>query len=161
MNPGNAAITPDLPAAIASADHWLALALTTVLVAATVFLHYEALERLNYGIGSWRMRPRARVLALIVAIMVLHIAEIWIFGVGIYAASLFPGLGAIVGTDSLMLLDAIYVSATTYTTLGFGDLTPVGPIRLLVGTESLVGFVMLTWSASFTYLEMQRYWRPR
>lgn len=153
--------TPDLFTAMASADHWLVIAITTALVGAAVFLHYEALERPNYSIPSWRLNQRPRVLALIIFIMALHIAEIWIFGIGIYLTVQFPDLGRIAGADPLMLLDAIYVSAVTFTTVGYGDLTPDGPIRLILGTEALTGFVLVTWSASFTYLEMQRYWRPR
>jgi hypothetical protein len=50
---------------------------------------------------------------------------------------------------------------TTYTTLGFGDIVPVGPVRFLTSVEALTGFVLITWSASFTYLEMNRFWKPR
>jgi len=53
----------------------------------------------------------------------------------------------------------VYFSAVTYSTVGFGDVIPTGPLRFLVGTEALTGFVLITWSASFTYLEMQRYWK--
>jgi hypothetical protein len=60
------------------------------------------------------------------------------------------------GSDNLF--DAIYLSATTYTTLGIGDLAPVGAVRLVSGMEALTGFLMITWSASFTYLEMSRLW---
>ena len=34
-----------------------------------------------------------------------------------------------------------------------------GTIRFMVGTQSLVGFVLISWSAAFTYLEMDRFWR--
>lgn len=34
-------------------------------------------------------------------------------------------------------------------------------ITVFLSYEALTGFVLLAWSASFTYLEMQRYWRPR
>ena len=43
-----------------------------------------------------------------------------------------------------------------YTTVGFGDIAPLGPVRLLVGIEALAGLVLITWSASFTFLIMQR-----
>jgi hypothetical protein len=59
----------------------------------------------------------------------------------------------------LRLLDAVYLSTATFTTVGYGDLIPQGPLRLLLGIESLSGFLLVTWSASFTYLEMQRNWR--
>jgi hypothetical protein len=29
----------------------------------------------------------------------------------------------------------------------------------MAGTMALTGLVMITWSASFTYLEMARFWR--
>ena len=57
------------------------------------------------------------------------------------------------------LLELVYLSAMTFTTVGYGDVSPVGPIRFLAGTEALVGFMLITWSASFTYLHMARHWR--
>ena len=59
------------------------------------------------------------------------------------------------------LADAMYLSAVTYSTVGFGDVAPIGGIRFLAATESLIGLMMVTWSASFTYLEMSRHWRRR
>ena len=56
------------------------------------------------------------------------------------------------------LLFAIAFSFTTFTTLGFGDIVPHGDLRFLTGIESLTGLVLITWTASFLYLEMQRYW---
>jgi hypothetical protein len=46
----------------------------------------------------------------------------------------------------------------TYTTVGYGDFVPTGAIRFLCGVEALAGFVLITWSASFMFIEMQRYW---
>ncbi len=91
--------------------------------------------------------------------LALHVLEIWIFGITAAGLLLLPNTGSIVGAHSLGLLDAVYLSATTYTTLGFGDLTPVGPIRFLSGTIALTGFVLIAGSASFTYMEMSRNWR--
>jgi hypothetical protein len=68
--------------------------------------------------------------------------------------------GSITGLTTTSLPDFVYFSATTYTTVGFGDAVPAGAIRFLAGMEALTGFVMITWSASYTFLEMQRDWRP-
>lgn len=38
-------------------------------------------------------------------------------------------------------------------------MAPQGAIRFLAGTEALTGFILITWSASFLYLEMEQYWR--
>jgi hypothetical protein len=36
--------------------------------------------------------------------------------------------------------------------------TPVGPIRLLAGLEALNGLLLIGWSASYTYIAMERFW---
>ena len=53
----------------------------------------------------------------------------------------------------------MYFSASIYTTLGLGDFVPSGSIRFLVGMQALVGFTLISWSAAFTFLEMERFWR--
>ena len=57
------------------------------------------------------------------------------------------------------ILDSVYYSFTSYTTLGFGDIEPSGAIRFVTGMESLTGLVLITWTASFIFIEMERYWR--
>ena len=49
----------------------------------------------------------------------------------------------------------------TFTTVGTSVAHLVGPIRFLSGTEALTGLFLITWSASFTFLEMERFWRER
>ena len=146
--------------AMGSLPHWSSVGLTVFLVGLTVGLHYEVLQFLSNQVGKWsHIRPRIRVLVLIIILLLLHIVEIWLFGAGLYTTKYFSSLGGITGIDNYDLLDAVYLSATTYTTVGYGDLIPHGPIRFLIGTEALVGLMMITWSASFTYLEMQNYWK--
>ena len=45
--------------------------------------------------------------------------------------------------------------------MGFGDIEPFGYIRFLAGIEALTGLLLITWSASFLFLEMQRFWRDQ
>ena len=68
------------------------------------------------------------------------------------------GLGGFAGGFVDSFSSFLYFSAETYTSLGLGDISPVGDIRLLAGLESLNGLVMISWTASFTYLEMRKYW---
>jgi hypothetical protein len=56
------------------------------------------------------------------------------------------------------LLDCAYFSFTVYTSLAFGDIVPLGDLRFLYGLKSLIGLVMIAWSASFMHLEMQKNW---
>ena len=103
---------------------------------------------------------------MILGLLVTHICEIWIYAIGYGLLDGVEGFGSIATTSSHTLpsdwLDDIYFSFVTYTTVGYGDLVPVGPIRFIAATEALNGWVLLGWSASFTFLEMQRFWRnPR
>ncbi len=143
-------------------SHAWIVAATLALVATTVAMHYEGLIWLARRFGG-RREPLGRrtVLLVIAGLLVLHVAEIFLFGAAYWGLLRIPGSGSIAGADPLELYDAVYLSASTYTTVGFGDLAPVGPIRFLAGTEALIGLMMITWSASFTYLEMSRHWRER
>lgn len=139
----------------------LIVVLVTVLaVSAAVLVHYEGLSLLSQWLSKRReQHPRRKVLYGIFGVLTLHIAEIWVFGFAVWVALRFANTGSVSGSISTSLLDAVYLSAVTYTTVGFGDLAPVGPIRFIGGTMALTGFVLITWSASFTFLEMERYWR--
>lgn len=151
-------MTPELLRAATSPLYWGIVVATLLLVGGAVTLHFEGLDRLNRTMPQWRMAPRMRILRLIFVIIALHIAEIWVFGIGLHLITLVPGSGDI-GAGTSRILDAVYLSTTTFTTVGYGDLVPRGPLRLVLGSEALTGFVLLTWSASFTYLEMQRFWQ--
>jgi hypothetical protein len=94
-------------------------------------------------------------------VIFLHVIEIWLFGVGYYVLEAEPGFGTVQGLQTTELRDFVYFSAMTYTTVGFGDVVPVGPIRFLAAIEAIAGLVLIAWSASYTYLEMQRHWLPR
>jgi hypothetical protein len=69
------------------------------------------------------------------------------------------GLGSIDGEVSGTWLDFFYFSVSTYTTLGVGDVVPIGPLRVVAGIESLTGLVLIGWSASYTYLVMEHTWK--
>lgn len=154
---------PSLPLdeAVACSSHWIVALLSAGILIIVIVIHYEALERLNSALPHLHAKPRLRIPVLIVALFSVHTLEIWIYGGALYGISQWPQFGGVAGIDQLKLLDAVYLSTTTYTTLGYGDLVPTGPIRLLLGIEALSGFLLVTWSASFTYLEMQRNWQVR
>lgn len=144
--------------------HWdanlLIVAVTALTVALAVLIHYEGLVVLSRWLYQRRDGERRRkVLYGVFGVLVLHIVEIWLFGVSTWLLLMVPNAGTIAGAHPPHLFDAVYMAAVTFTTVGFGDLAPVGPIRFLSGTTALTGFVLIAWSASFTYLEMERFWR--
>ena len=138
----------------------LATGLTLVLVGAAVLIHYEVLRGLNYSLPQLSFSARTRILLVIGAIVLAHLVEICLFAVAFLLAHGRAGLGSIAGEVSGSWLDYFYFSATTYSTLGVGDVVPEGPLRVVAGLESLTGLVLIGWSASFTYLTMQQTWQP-
>jgi hypothetical protein len=140
--------------------HIITTLVTMLVVILAVLSHYEGLRYFTNWMAATRLRPRLRIVMMIYGLLLLHTLEIWLFGLSYWLLSSDPGYGMIVGeTDIAVLVDYVYFSATVYSTLGFGDLLPSGPIRLIVGIESVTGLLLITWSASFTYLEMIQYWR--
>ena len=67
-------------------------------------------------------------------------------------------IGGFAGLPVESFQDCLYFSVVTYTSLGFGDQVPVSHARLIAGVEALNGLLLIGWSASFTYLAMERYW---
>jgi hypothetical protein len=130
-----------------------------LLVIATTVLHYEVLRALNAGLPALGIPGRATLVVVILAAFVAHAIEIALYGAVIYVLGVWVGAGSLVGSNGASLAACMYFSAETYTSLGFGDVTPVGPIRLLAGVEALNGLLLIGWSASFTYISMERFWR--
>jgi hypothetical protein len=129
-----------------------------LLVALTTLLHYEVLRMLYAALPSLPVADRAKLLVVIGAAFLAHAAEIALYGAVLFILVHFLGAGVLSGSASGSLASFLYFSAETYTSLGFGDLTPVGPVRLLAGTEALNGLLLIGWSASFAYLSMERFW---
>lgn len=141
--------------------HFWAVAITLIAVVACITLHYEVSLRLWRRLEQSHSSLRRRFLKLIFGLFAAHVTEIWIFALAMALLAPHPLAGELVGGEAIAFLDYVYFSAITYTTLGYGDLIPSGPIRFVSGTEALIGFMLITWSASLTFLEMQRHWSSR
>ncbi len=129
------------------------------LVSLCVLLHYETLAWLSGWLPHLKTRHRPRVLVLIFAILTLHSVEIFLFGLGYHWLLMDPQYGSLQGLGANTIVNCGYYSAVVFTTLGLGDITPQGALRILTGPQSLAGFVLITWSASFTFIEMQAFWK--
>lgn len=129
------------------------------LTAVCVLLHYETLRLLNDRLARTDIiSARTKVLVALVGAMASHILQIVVFALAYYLLRDKVGLGGFGGVFQDTLMSFFYFSSETYTTLGFGDIYPTGQLRMVCGIESLTGLLMVSWTASFTYLEMRRYW---
>lgn len=126
-----------------------------------VAMHYEFLCNLARVLPKLRIAPRLRILLGVIGALVAHSIEVWIFAVAYFWMNRSKGWGYLEGNFDGSFWDCVYFSFTTYTTLGFGDILPRGDLRYLTGIESLTGLVLVTWTASFLFIEMQRYWTSK
>jgi hypothetical protein len=78
-------------------------------------------------------------------VLLLHLVEISVW------AAMFVWNGAMPDAAS-----AIYFSAVTYTTVGYGDLVLPPPWRLDAGIEALTGILMCGWSTGFFFATVSR-----
>lgn len=130
----------------------------TLIVGLVVLLHYEVLSLLSKATFKRHGRHRSNVLFSMFATLTAHVVEIWLFAAGYWLMMKLDGFGYLAGNFDGALLDYVYFSFTTYTSLGYGDIEPLGNIRFLAALEALAGLALITWSASFMFLEMQKSW---
>jgi ion channel len=71
-------------------------------------------------------------------IVVMHLFEIVVWAVFYFAKGAMPALQT-----------AVYFSAVTYTTTGYGDLVLPPEFRLVGAIEALTGILMCGWSTAF------------
>lgn len=130
-------------------------------IALTTLIHFEILSGLNTRLPALKVPSRSKLLVVIFAAFTAHALEIALYGFLLFGLIHFTGTGSLSGIGSSSLENCLYFSAETFSSLGFGDLIPNGPIRLLAGTEALNGLLLIGWSASYTYIAMERFWGVR
>jgi voltage-gated potassium channel Kch len=134
-------------------------AVCAFLVVVSTAIHYEALRGLSSGLPALRVPSRAKLLIVIFVTFLAHAAEITLYALACYALVRYAQIGGLGEPGRISLATSIYFSGETYTSLGYGDIVPVGDLRLLAGVEALNGLLLIGWSASYTYLAMERFWR--
>jgi hypothetical protein len=134
------------------------LAVVLLLVMVSVMLHYEALLHVSSLIKRLQINSRLRVVYGVMGALIAHVSEVMVFAFGYYFLIPYGQYGTLVGKFSGEFRDCAYFSFATYTSLGYGDITPFGHLRLMAGMEVLTGLVLISWTASFMFIQMQRFW---
>jgi hypothetical protein len=98
----------------------LAAVIGLALILTTVAVHYEALRQLGRAMAGSRIRPRVKVLVVILGCLAAHLLEIMIYAAALAALLQVPALGNIEGLFAGTATDLIYFAMTSYTTLGIG-----------------------------------------
>ncbi|HEX7046749.1 MAG TPA: ion channel [Gammaproteobacteria bacterium] len=141
-----------------SAENLIVAGITLVVVVVAVLIHHEVLNTLYRRLPTLGRRARRRMFLLTGVILAVHVFEIWLFASAYWLLLGYLDFGTWVGRTSPDIFNFVYFSAAAYTTAGWGDVVVEGPARILAGMESLLGLVLITWSASFTFWELKRSW---
>jgi hypothetical protein len=110
------------------------------IVAITRLLRLEGqrLESKEVGLGAFLLLS-----GVALCVFLLHAVEIGIFAAFYVAAGVLSGLG-----------EALYFSASSFSTLGTGDVVLPEAWRLVGATEGVAGFLLLGWSTAFFITDM-------
>ena len=130
---------------------------SAVLVITTIVFHYEALRLLSRVLPFLSIPVRVKVLLVVLCCFAAHTIEVWIYALA-YVFLNDLGWGSLHGRHTGTFSDYLYFSATSYSTLGFGDISPEGSLRVISGVVGLNGLFLVAWSTSFTYFVMDRLW---
>lgn len=130
------------------------------MLALTTLVHFEVLSGLSRVLPMVPLRSRFKLLVVLGATFLAHALEIALYAVALLLL-VRSGVGTMSGAALLSFETALYFSAETYSSLGYGDLVPLGALRLLAGAETLNGLLMIGWSASYIHIAMERFWAPK
>lgn len=136
----------------------LAGAICLILLVFTTVTHYEILRALTVGLPMFRMPARIKLIIVIFGAFFAHIVEMLLYAIAFYVLVRYMDAGTLGDVSRFSMTVCLYFSAETFTSLGYGDIVPGGPIRLLAGMEALNGLLLIGWSASYTYIAMERFW---
>ncbi len=129
-----------------------------LLLLLTTIVHYEALRLLTAGLPRIVLPGRTKLIVVILGAFLAHAVEMLLYAGAYWVLAHAVGAGELGRSGGTSFSACLYFSAETYTSLGYGDVVPTGSLRLLAGMEALNGLLLIGWSASYTYVWMQRFW---
>ena len=137
----------------------MALLIGFVLVSALGIGHHYGLLAVRALKPSSSDRPGGAIIVTFLGLLALHTLEILGFA-GAYALLLNWGaLGTLAGSFDDSWSGLIYFSGINFATLGYTQIETSGSIRVINMMQSLGGFMVLTWSATFLYSVSESAWR--
>ena len=127
------------------------------LIIFCVAVFYEIMAHVWLALPKLDTRPRAQILFTVLASFVGHTISVWAFGLVYYVLANYFHFGTLTGAIDHELIDYVYFSSVSYSSLGFGDVYATEGLQLLVGVEAILGLILIGWTITFTYIVTERY----
>ncbi len=137
----------------------MALLIGFVLVSLLGLCHHYGLLAVRALKPSAESEPQASIILTFIGLLALHTVEILAFAVVYKVLVSWGALGTLAGSYESSWEGLIYFSGINFTTLGYTQIDTTGSIRIINMMQSLGGFMVLTWSATFLYAVSERAWR--
>ena len=129
-----------------------------VLVTLGTLLFNVLLRRMWRYLKRHEHRPHFTMQLSMLGVFFCHTVVVWMYGLAFWLLVEKFHFGALTGDfPSGHFFTYIYFSATTYSSLGFGDIVGHGPVRFLTGVEAINGLILIGWSVTYTYFATERY----
>ena len=123
------------------------LMLGTLIISLTVIIHTVGLILLARWMGwtvHWFRLHRhslGKTVAMVTTVLglfLVHTIEVWVWAAAYVATGVVDGLET-----------AVYFSTVTFSTLGYGDVTPTAEWRVFAALEAMNGFILIGWSIAY------------
>jgi hypothetical protein len=137
----------------------MGLLIGLLLAALTGIYHHTGLRLLDRLTGKDKRQPNVTVMAIFIGLLVLHTSEIFGWAYAYSALHNHGALGDLSGNFDGSWQDYVYYSGINYITVGYTQIESSGDLRLVSMMEALLGFMIITWSATFIYSAWQKAFR--
>lgn len=137
----------------------MALLIGFALVSALGIAHHYGLLAVRAMKPNSNDKPQAAIMVTFLGLLALHTLEIMAFAAAYRMLLSWGALGDLGGSFDDTWNELIYFSGINFATLGYTQIETSGPIRIINMMQSLGGFMVLTWSATFLYNVCERAWR--
>lgn len=127
------------------------------LISFCVAVFYEIMAHVWVLLTKLEGHPRTQIFVTVMSSFLAHTIAVWAFGLAYYGLSHWFNFGQLEGKIDHEVLDYIYFSVVSYSSLGLGDVYPVGGLQLLVGVEAITGLILIGWTITYTFIVTERY----
>jgi voltage-gated potassium channel len=130
-----------------------------LLIAVTIFIHgygttiWLRFVLVHYSFSDGKLKPKKTfgvIVATALVLIALHMIEILVWALAY--------LTLVPSSELPTVESALYFSAVTFTTLGYGDITLTAEWRLMSGFEAIDGILLMGWTTAFLFSVLQRAW---